>query len=90
MMTVYREMTHGFLGYAFPGGVSVAKRCVREAAVMLKELLGTIKKKDVIRENQEILDEEKGILNEKRKKINEEMDKFEEKKEFMTEKIPLA
>jgi len=38
-MTVYKEMTHGFLGYAFPGGVSVAKKCVRDAAVLLRELM---------------------------------------------------
>jgi len=39
-MTVYQEMSHGFLGYAFPGAVSEAKKCINDAALMLLELLG--------------------------------------------------
>ncbi len=32
-------MTHGFLGYAFPGGVNIAKKCVKDSIMMLQELL---------------------------------------------------
>jgi len=38
-MVVYKDMTHGFLGYAFPGGMNIAKKCVRDSIEMLKELL---------------------------------------------------
>lgn len=38
-MIIYKDMTHGFLGYAFPGGMNIAKKCVKDSIEMLKELL---------------------------------------------------
>jgi len=38
-MTVYRDLAHGFLGYDMPGGLRMAKVCIKEAADMIKELL---------------------------------------------------
>jgi len=46
-MTVYQELSHGFLGYAFPGAVSEAKKCISDAALMLLELLGKPSKKSL-------------------------------------------
>lgn len=38
-MTVYKDLSHGFLGYDMPGGIRMAKVCIQEAADMIKELL---------------------------------------------------
>lgn len=37
-MTVYHEMTHGFLGFDVPMGMMEAHVCVEESAEMINEL----------------------------------------------------
>jgi len=38
LMIVYREMTHGFLGFDVPMGMTETHVCVEEAANLMKEL----------------------------------------------------
>ena len=38
-MIVYQDLAHGFLGYDVAGRFNIVKRCIREGAEMLCELL---------------------------------------------------